>query len=116
MLLRYYNILMFDTKLQVPISSKVLKTAQEKAKAYGFSSVNEIVRFMLNQFNKGSLGISLNYDEDLKVSDEFAYMLRKDLAETLKDIEAGKSKSYNSAVDLIDDLETQIENEKNLRK
>ncbi len=48
-----------DTKLQVPISQKLKKTLEKRSLELGFSSVNETVRVLLQNFAKGDINIGI---------------------------------------------------------
>ena len=60
----------YQFKLQVPISKELNEQLKEKIKDAGFSSINEVVRFLLTNFANGKLGIAftnqqqeMNYEE-----------------------------------------------------
>jgi nucleoid-associated protein YejK len=46
-----------DTKIQIPINSKLKVALRKKSEAYGFSSVNEALRLLIQNFVKGNIVI-----------------------------------------------------------
>lgn len=50
---------MNSTTLQVPLSKQLKATATGVAKEYGFSSLQEVVRFMLTKFARREIGINV---------------------------------------------------------
>lgn len=48
----------YQFKLQVPISKKLNDMARAKAEELGFSSLNDVVRFLINSFATGKLEIT----------------------------------------------------------
>lgn len=51
---------MFDTKIQTPVSSKVLVKAKKKAEKSGFSSINDVIRIILNQYAEGKIDFNVS--------------------------------------------------------
>lgn len=50
-----------QTRLQIPVSKKMKKNLQKRAEELGFSSPNEIARFLLQSFLGGKINIGLVY-------------------------------------------------------
>jgi len=48
-----------NTKLQIPISQKLKKTLEKRSSELGFSSVNETVRVLLQNFAVGNINIGI---------------------------------------------------------
>lgn len=78
------------TVLQVPIKAELRAKAEKKADAEGFSSLQEVVRFMLSRYTTGELEIA--------VSDKAASRYEKIIAD------ARKGKNVSPYFDNIDDM------------
>ena len=59
---------MDTTTLQVPLSKNLKADATGVAKEYGFSSLQEVVRFMLTKFARREIGVSLEQFPAVKLS------------------------------------------------
>lgn len=93
---------MYDTKIQVPINSKVLVKSRRRAKKLGFSSVNDIVRIALQQFADGEYDIGI-----IPNTKEYRKELDRRIKEVEDDIRMGKSKAFSSAEDLVKALDNE---------
>jgi hypothetical protein len=78
------------TVLQVPIKAELRAKAEKKADAEGFSSLQEVVRFMLSRYSSDELVI--------KVSDKAADRYEKMISD------AKKGKNISKPFDNVDDL------------
>ena len=59
------------TKVQVPMSLELKTKIEEKAEEYGFSSTQELIRFVLTQVKNGSLKLTaLNTIPEIEISEE----------------------------------------------
>ena len=47
------------TKIQVPISTSVLKKSRIRAEKLGFGSINDVVRIMLTKFGEGRISLNV---------------------------------------------------------
>lgn len=82
------------TVLQVPIKAELRAKAERKADAEGFSSLQEVVRFMLSRYSSGEI--------EFKVSDRAADRYEKMIADAKKGINI--SRPFDSVDDLMADL------------
>jgi antitoxin component of RelBE/YafQ-DinJ toxin-antitoxin module len=55
--IRIHN--MYNSKIQTPISSDVLEQARNRARNMGFSSINDVIRIIVQQFGEGKLNFQL---------------------------------------------------------
>ena len=55
---------MLDTKIQTPISTKVLTKARKKAANMGFGSINDVIRIIIKQFAEDRIRFSLTMPEE----------------------------------------------------
>jgi len=82
----------YQFKLQVPISKKLNDMARAKAEELGFSSLNEVLRFLIKSFATGKLDItafSVNpHTENLEE-------LEKLVAEAMAEYERGETKTID---------------------
>lgn len=81
---------MYDTKVQTPVSSKVLTKAKVRAKKAGFSSVNDVIRIILNQFAEGNINFNISVGtskNDIAFVDDEE---QKELSKILKSIKSSK--------------------------
>lgn len=74
-----------DSRLQIPISSEKKSLLDVKSEELGFSSSTDAVRFLINNFLKGSINVSIN--SGIKTLDK---QTEKDILESIKEIEQGK--------------------------
>ncbi len=82
----YNNTMPQDTKIQVPITQKLKKGLKDKAEKLGFSSVNEAVRLLLQNFVNGNITIQF-----VQPSTELVDMAtEKRIEKSLKEIEDGE--------------------------
>ncbi|HRN86812.1 MAG TPA: hypothetical protein PK863_05825 [Candidatus Dojkabacteria bacterium] len=82
--------LMYDTKVQTPVSSKVLTKAKVRAKKAGFSSVNDVIRIILNQFAEGNINFNISVGtskNDIAFVDDEE---QKELSKILNSIKSSK--------------------------
>ncbi|HRO64778.1 MAG TPA: hypothetical protein PKU78_00995 [Candidatus Dojkabacteria bacterium] len=81
---------MYDTKVQTPVSSKVLTKAKVRAKKAGFSSVNDVIRIILNQFAEGNINFNISVGtskNDIAFVDDEE---QKELSKILNSIKSSK--------------------------
>lgn len=76
------------TKLQIPMSTKLKKSLEQKSEDLGFSSANELMRVMAHNIVQGKINLEfLGVKEYIPMIDEAT---EKRLAESLADYEAGR--------------------------
>ena len=84
--------------------TRELKSVTERrAKSYGFSSLQEFVRFMLSRFNEGQFRPAVINTDDF-ITSEAVERLNRYSRELDKDIEANKAYIANTAEELLDQL------------
>lgn len=54
---------MLDTKIQIPVNSKVLAKSKKKAEKMGFSSINELVRVFLTNVAEEKVSLKLSNND-----------------------------------------------------
>lgn len=92
---------MYNTKLQVPINSKVLSQSKKVASSMGFSSINEVVRIFLNNFSKEKIDIFFQNE----ISPQRILELQQMSDETIQEYKKGKVKGFSNVDDLIEALD-----------
>lgn len=78
-----------DSKLQIPINQKLKSALKKKAEALGFSSSNEIVRVLVQNFVNGNINlafISNPKEESIPLLD---LETEKNIAKSLDEIKRG---------------------------
>lgn len=80
---------MLDTKIQVPVNSKVLIKSKKNAEEMGFSSLNDFIRVVLTKLSKNEFDILINnsnrkYPQIPVVSEEEQKELEKTLTNSKK--------------------------------
>jgi len=78
-----------DSKLQIPINQKLKSALKKKAEALGFSSSNEIVRVLVQNFVNGNINlafISNSKEESIPLLDSET---EKNIAKNLEEIKRG---------------------------
>lgn len=81
-----------DYKLQIPISNETKEMLEFRTEEVGFSSVPEVVRFLINQFVRRSIDINMSTNEYIEVPNEYT---RNEILEGLKDLEEGRVKEFD---------------------
>lgn len=86
--------------LQVPMDDKLKTSAEKVAKEYGFSSLQEVIRFLTKKLSNKEIKISVTQEEMLFPDAEARY------EKMLADIKSGKEKVYtaNSVEELLNHL------------
>lgn len=87
--------------LQIPMDVTLRKEAEKQARAQGFSSLQDAVRFFLKKLAKGALGITFEEEKVVKLSPRAIKRYNK----MLDEIEKGKN--VYRAKD-VDDLMRQL--------
>jgi len=84
-----YNLMVQDSKLQIPVNQKLKSALKKKADALGFSSSNEIVRVLIQNFVNGNIQLAFTTNP----KEEFIPLLdletEKNIAQSLKEIKNG---------------------------
>lgn len=95
--------MVYQRKLQVPISEELNKKLLAKTKKAGFSSINEVTRLLLTSFAEGKLEFGFQYKEEkvLLSSEEELITLIK---QARKDSKAGKLKTLDFNKSIHDQL------------
>ena len=91
---------MSTTNLQIPISEELRISAQRAADSMGFSSLQELVRIILNKISTKSIQINFVDEERLSPKAERRYL------NMIKNIKTGKG--WHEAKD-VDDLMKQLD-------
>ena len=76
------------TVLQVPMTVDLKEQAELVSFDYGFSSLQEVVRFMLNKLARRELSITISESEDIK---SLSQASQKRYQKALSDIKKGKN-------------------------
>ena len=87
---------MLDKKIQIPVNSLVLKKGRKRASELGFSSINEVIRIMLHNFNKGTINLSFHEDVEF-ISKEYEDYLNSISKKTKNEIIKGKRGGYKDS-------------------
>lgn len=104
----YKNIMVYQFKLQVPISKQLNEKLKKKAKEVGFGSVNDVARLLLTNFANGNLFVSFLSNQVPKVEEDIEE-LEKIVAEAMEEYKQGKTKtidpSKSISKQLLEDLD-----------
>ncbi len=88
--------MVYQFKLQVPISKELNKKLKHKAKEVGFGSVNDVVRLLLTNFADGNLLVSFATKPiPTYVNDENIEELENIVAEGMAEYERGETKTLD---------------------
>jgi hypothetical protein len=110
--------MVYQRKLQVPISEELNKKLLARTKKAGFSSINEVTRLLLTSFAEGNLEFGFHHKVPQNIptgkfnSKEFPYS-EKELIKLVKDArkqaKAGKLKELDMSKPLHEQLITMDE-------
>jgi len=90
---------MDNTILQIPMPKSLKNSAQEVAKEYGFSSLQDLMRVILTKLSRRELVVSINETSTLSQKNNARYVnMSKDFAKKQN------TKSFSSAEELMSDL------------
>ncbi len=82
----------YQFKLQVPISKRLNDMAKAKAEELGFSSLNDVIRFLINSFATGKLEISAS---QVSPHTENIEEIERLVAEAMAEYERGETKTID---------------------
>ena len=91
--------------LQVPMEKSFKLSAQKMAEDAGFSSLQDLIRFLLTQFTEKRFAVTVSQnvpDEILTPAQE--KVLMKKYREAMKEKASGKMKTYDNVDDMMYDL------------
>jgi hypothetical protein len=78
-----------DSKLQIPVNQKLKSALKKKADALGFSSSNEVVRVLIQNFMNGNIQLAFTTNP----KEEFIPLLdletEKNIAQSLREMKNG---------------------------
>ncbi len=85
-----------DTKLQIPLTKKFKRDFDKKCEAMGFYSSNDVVRFLMQNFISGQIGVVTNsYHVNNFVDQEYVEQLTGEAEESfgraLEDVKHGRT-------------------------
>lgn len=92
------------TSLQIVVKKDLVEKSQRKAEEFGFNSVPEMIRSMLISITSGNK--LLTPFNSLSQDREGIY--DKEIEQAKNDYKAKDIKLFNSAIDLIDDIEGKV--------
>jgi hypothetical protein len=105
--------MVYQRKLQVPISEELNKKLLARTKKAGFSSINEVTRLLLTSFAEGNLEFGFHHKvpQDIPTgkfnSKEFPYS-EEELIKLVKEAKAerkkGKTKLIDTSKPIIDQI------------
>jgi len=81
--------------LQVPMTKELRRSAEEVALDYGFSSLQETIRLILNKLAKRELIVSVKEEKPVQLSAKN----EKRYAKIIEDIKRGKNVTKTDSVD-----------------
>ncbi len=90
-------------KLQVPMDKSLRDALAERAKVLGFDSTQAFIRFLAKAEVDGRK-VVFGDEEWPEPSTQAAARINLEAKQALKDHQAGRLKTYNSADDLLQDL------------
>lgn len=94
-----------NVTLQIPMAKELKLGTEKKAKRYGFSSLQEFIRFMLTQFEDNRFVPSI-VSNDEYITPEAEERLLRYSRELEEDIKMGRAYEANSVEELMQHLNT----------
>lgn len=91
--------------LQVPMNKSFKLSAQKMAEDSGFSSLQDLVRFLLTQFTERKFAVTVSQsvpDEILTPAQE--KVLTRKYRQAMREMASGKMKTYDNVDDMMRDL------------